>query len=637
MAKSFSGSIWVCSALTLVAIVCWRTTAYPYTKVEESFTIQAVHDIVVYGIGKAALPRYDHQVFAGAVPRSFVGPGLLALISYPWLQLLRLLGVTSSSKDLQVVIRLVLGLVNACTLIWFGRACFVRNPHFESPEEEKSEHKRDVVTTTTSISVNESKARQRKGPRPDTTIPPMTENRAVSRIQLQADGTAEALFLLISASQFHVAFWCSRTIPNSLAFPFVVSALALVVRNLDATTLPSQASRDYCLALFLLTFSAIVLRLEIVAVLAPVGLYLLFTRRINLVRGVVIGFISGGFSVLTTTVIDTYFWQNLSHASPHGIVKAYVLSLRGLIDGRGRPLWPEFEGFLFNVVEGKSSEWGVSPWHGYLTSFLPRLLGLTTLLLPFGLTRLSRSTTFMLVVAGSQIAVLSLLGHKEWRFVVYCVPALNTVSAAGARKLASSQAGLCLIALLLTLQLGSSELMGYISGLNYPGGVALSRFHDLVHQKYVNMHIDVLPAQTGTTLFQSVHLSQYDFSHSGMNWTYDKVEDLPTQGPEAQDIWTQYTHLLSDQPQCKVLQAVSDEQQPFVSMTDPVQTYAGLRRKSMRAIRQDLFRLSTRLPVLSSIKHTCTASLGEIFEFLLPVEIVQVDAIWLCRRKDVAE
>jgi hypothetical protein len=36
-----------------------------------------------------------------------------------------------------------------------------------------------------------------------------------------------------------------------------------------------------------------------------------------------------------TVVVDSYFWVNF-------------------------PLWPEFSGIYFNVVEGKSSEWGVS-------------------------------------------------------------------------------------------------------------------------------------------------------------------------------------------------------------------------------------------------------------------------------------
>lgn len=64
----------------------------PYTKVEESFNIQAVHDILRYGIPSKSIPdafqeNYDHFTFPGAVPRTFVGALLLAGVARPliWL------------------------------------------------------------------------------------------------------------------------------------------------------------------------------------------------------------------------------------------------------------------------------------------------------------------------------------------------------------------------------------------------------------------------------------------------------------------------------------------------------------------------------------------------------------------------
>lgn len=62
----------------------------PYTKVEESFNMQATHDILTYdlplswqGANRVVKERFDHVTFAGAVPRTFVGPLALAGASWP--------------------------------------------------------------------------------------------------------------------------------------------------------------------------------------------------------------------------------------------------------------------------------------------------------------------------------------------------------------------------------------------------------------------------------------------------------------------------------------------------------------------------------------------------------------------------
>lgn len=56
----------------------------PYTKVEESFHIQAVHDILVHGLPStldSERINYDHFAFPGAVPRTAVGAAALAKLS----------------------------------------------------------------------------------------------------------------------------------------------------------------------------------------------------------------------------------------------------------------------------------------------------------------------------------------------------------------------------------------------------------------------------------------------------------------------------------------------------------------------------------------------------------------------------
>ncbi len=56
----------------------------PFTKVEESFNIQAIHDILRYGMSSRSISQYDHTSFPGSVPRTFIGAVVLSGLSRPW-------------------------------------------------------------------------------------------------------------------------------------------------------------------------------------------------------------------------------------------------------------------------------------------------------------------------------------------------------------------------------------------------------------------------------------------------------------------------------------------------------------------------------------------------------------------------
>ena len=212
-----------------------------------------------------------------------------------------------------------------------------------------------------------------------------------------------------------------------------------------------------------------------------------------------------------TVLVDSYFWR--------------------------RPVWPEAEVMYFNLVLNKSSEWGTQPLLWYFYSVLPRALGTSVLLLPLA-PLLDRRTVILLFPCLAFISLYSLLPHKELRFILYTFPVLNTAAAAAAarlwnnrsKSLASWLVSLVLIGHLAANMIMSSGLL-YISSLNYPGGEAIQKLHQLeAGQPNLSVHLDVLTCQTGLSRFtQEVH-----------TWHYDKTEGLDS------DQLQRFTHLVME-------------------------------------------------------------------------------------------
>ncbi|KAJ5349822.1 CAZyme family GT22 [Penicillium brevicompactum] len=102
-------------ALLFPALILLHLFVAPYTKVEESFHVQAAHDLIAHGLPKGwndlTLNRtnYDHFAFPGAVPRSALGAVALALLSKPVIWF-------NAGINQQLLVRGILGLFNASSL-----------------------------------------------------------------------------------------------------------------------------------------------------------------------------------------------------------------------------------------------------------------------------------------------------------------------------------------------------------------------------------------------------------------------------------------------------------------------------------------------------------------------------------------
>jgi len=105
--------------IILLGVFWLHVVCAPYTKVEESFNIQATHDWLYLGVNRLA--EFDHHTFPGVVPRTFLGSIGVSTLAYPAVRIFALLGFRSKLVGLYVV-RLVLSSVTASAIIILRRA-----------------------------------------------------------------------------------------------------------------------------------------------------------------------------------------------------------------------------------------------------------------------------------------------------------------------------------------------------------------------------------------------------------------------------------------------------------------------------------------------------------------------------------
>jgi len=161
--------------LLLFLIVVFYVVVCPYTKVEESFNMQALHDITQFGTN---LNYYDHLEFPGVVPRTFLGSLLIAGLSYPANILFEHFDVPVLYN--QVLCRSVLGLVSCLSVAHF----------------------RDGVTA-------------------------------------KFGARASQLTGILLACQFHICFYMSRTLPNVFALILCLNAFGFWLKVRFCCAIPA--------------------------------------------------------------------------------------------------------------------------------------------------------------------------------------------------------------------------------------------------------------------------------------------------------------------------------------------------------------------------------------------------------------
>ncbi|OJZ92258.1 glycosyltransferase family 22 protein [Aspergillus luchuensis CBS 106.47] len=479
------------------ALVILHLAAAPYTKVEESFHIQAIHDILSSGIptrnvSETLRAEYDHFAFPGAVPRTFVGAVMLSGLSQPFIWL-------KANIDRQLLARAILGLFNAASLLAFA-----------------------------------------------------------SGLRRTAGKTTAIWYLLFQASQFHIFYYASRTLSNMFAFGLTTLALRYVLPEPVSPTVYKKRAR---LSLYLITVAGIIFRSELAIFLATNTLFLFATRRITIQREIIPAGILGLLVGLTSTVlVDSFFWQQF-------------------------PLWPELAAFKFNVISGQASAWGTHPWHFYFTNAVPRLLlnPLTYVVgIPFALyqpsTRGLAANT--LIPSLFFLAIYSAQPHKEWRFIIYTIPALTAAASLGAsyiwthrtKSLLYRLLSLGMLASTFAFFLLSTFVLLPASSANYPGAHALNTLHTYAENTNsspdsISVYLGNLACQTGVTRFLQHPSSPSESTTS--TWHYDKTEDETTKSSPT--FWSQFDYVLVEP---------SEESEKILGsweVVDTVDGFAGLR------------------------------------------------------------
>jgi len=485
----------------------------PYTKVEESFNTQAVHDVIFHA---DELDRWDHKEFPGVVPRTFVGPLLLGKTTKAIARVME--SVANSNAATKSLFR--------NERIW-GELKHAVETTSLNPEEETFGRTKMHYQVIMRMILGAAST--------------FSLHRFHSVVGKNFGNGVAACASVLALAQFHLAFYASRPLPNIFAFVLTTFALSLWLEDRKGLRI-SRSVLD-AMAVALVSVVVVVFRCDNILLLAPLGIHVTLFRATGLydaslrIFGNVMAMVTAMviFAYVSIT-IDSKYWD-----------KEY--------------LWPEWEVLSFNNPMGanQSQQYGTKPFFWYAYSALPRMLLIAYPLSMYGF-MYERRCRPAFAIASFFVFAYSFLGHKELRFLFPILPLFNFCAACGMHRLNLNRKKSTVVTLLHALAwLGvifscaiSVGLFANASVANYPGGEALAAFHQLNPERgaagRVRIHIDNHCAQTGASRFGQVYhdrnvilynkRSDYgDESHlramlhddgsRGYDWLINENKDIP--------------------------------------------------------------------------------------------------------------
>lgn len=340
----------------------------PFNKVEESFNTQAVHDIV--NIFPRRIPIFQNQQSKFSNPiynDSFEEPAFRSQM--PW-DHTQFPGVVPRTFVGALVIGIPLTLARTAITQIFTKK--------DNQGQEESDFTAQFVLQLGARFALSS-------------LVVVSLSILSKSIQRRYGIKYRIFFVIISVSQFHYLFYAGRFIPNTYA---------AVLANLFFA---SWIGRRYSQAIVYVAVCVVIFRFDTAAFFGLILLDAVFIKRVlPLTKLLQVGIPIGVIAITTSFIIDSIFW--------------------------GRPIWPEFAGFYFNVWLNKSHEWGIQPYFWYIDSCIPRIMLFTLPLMCLAEHKFTREY-FIPVIAF--IFTYSILPHKELRFILFVTPLLNLCAASG--------------------------------------------------------------------------------------------------------------------------------------------------------------------------------------------------------------
>jgi len=461
----------------LLMLAAAHVVLCPFTKVEESFNTQAMHDLSRFfqTLDVHEFDKFDHHEFSGVVPRTFLGALVVTGATVPLGKVLTLVLplVIENGEDFEWVARLIACRLTLAFMVWLSlcRLSFALK------------HKFGVL--------------------------------------------AANWFGFICCCQFHLVFYMGRPLPNTFALGICAMALA---RWLEGFWEESVG---------LLTLCTVIFRCDTLILTGIVALLILIRRETGILAMIVDGVASGASSLFLTVGLDSFMWKRWLW--PEGVVLFFNTVMNKSKEwGVMAPHWyftnalPKAllicyplslcAGFQSILKIGKAAYLANSKLKGF-----PLFVEYTRVVFDID------ALVYLVLPSFLYVGAYSILPHKEVRFLFQVFPFFSSAAALMMMKLQMAAStkkkdfksrfrraiglfGFIGANLGLLLSFGLATLYLLVATKNYPGAEALMFVQQKATEEkgHSTVHYCVFAAMTGISRF---------LEHGSKFLTYSKQED----------------------------------------------------------------------------------------------------------------